>query len=349
MRHNFAMETMQSTASYLCFAHARHWQVQNTAAGSFAMALWAVIVGGVIVARILWLLLRGSERLGFRGTKPPTGSVVGTVASLYTHPVKSGRAVEVAQCQLDELGLCGDRRLVVVRVPTKGSSSAPLVKALNQKRRPQLATIAATPIGPQQPPSQQHGGLPQSVRLVSAAQGATAAPKPLKVDVWAALAECASGKRPRVPVKVVTSNLEAVDLGDEAGEWLDAALAAAALEHNGRRAAVPRGHRLYAVLPDCARFSRDVPLVGMHAAPGHRVAGADVAPLLVVSSESLASLSSAMPSGTAQVQSFRPNVVVDGMPAWLEDEVETLRVGDVELRRVGPCPRCTLTTVDQVA
>ena len=44
---------------------------------------------------------------------------------------------------------------------------------------------------------------------------------------------------------------------------------------------------------------------------------------------------------------FRPNLVVDGLPAFEEDHVDTFAIGDVVLRAVKPCTRCQVTTTDQ--
>ena len=46
---------------------------------------------------------------------------------------------------------------------------------------------------------------------------------------------------------------------------------------------------------------------------------------------------------------FRPNLVVDGAPAWAEDDWvgRRLRIGDRMFRAAGPCDRCVVTTTDQ--
>lgn len=46
---------------------------------------------------------------------------------------------------------------------------------------------------------------------------------------------------------------------------------------------------------------------------------------------------------------FRPNLVVDGAPAWAEDDWvgRSLRIGDLRFRAAGPCDRCVVTTTDQ--
>ena len=46
---------------------------------------------------------------------------------------------------------------------------------------------------------------------------------------------------------------------------------------------------------------------------------------------------------------FRPNLVIEDAPAWVEDSWLSgrIRVGGVVLRVVKPCPRCVVTTTDQ--
>lgn len=46
------------------------------------------------------------------------------------------------------------------------------------------------------------------------------------------------------------------------------------------------------------------------------------------------------------MERFRPNVVLDGLPAFDEDYVKTLRVDGATLRVVKPCARCTVPGVD---
>ena len=45
---------------------------------------------------------------------------------------------------------------------------------------------------------------------------------------------------------------------------------------------------------------------------------------------------------------FRPNLVVGGTPAWVEDTWGRFRIGDAELEAIVPWPRCPVTQVDQV-
>jgi uncharacterized protein len=47
-----------------------------------------------------------------------------------------------------------------------------------------------------------------------------------------------------------------------------------------------------------------------------------------------------------EVGRFRANVVIDGAPAFAEDDWKRLRVGAVDFRVAGPCGRCVMTTID---
>lgn len=80
---------------------------------------------------------------------------------------------------------------------------------------------------------------------------------------------------------------------------------------------------------------------------------ADGYPLLVVGSASLADLNARLAArGDAPVtmQRFRPNLVLDGLPAYDEDHLHEIDIatgeGTVTLRLVKPCVRCAIPNVD---
>lgn len=70
----------------------------------------------------------------------------------------------------------------------------------------------------------------------------------------------------------------------------------------------------------------------------------DLYPILLTSEESLNNL---FPNGDITMDRFRPNLVVQGSHAFAEDEWESIRIGDANLKLVKPCARCQVTTVDQ--
>jgi hypothetical protein len=73
-------------------------------------------------------------------------------------------------------------------------------------------------------------------------------------------------------------------------------------------------------------------------------------PVLVISQASLADLNGKL---TAQgrdalpMNRFRPSLVIDGVEAFEEDYMASLRLGNATLKPVKPCPRCPIPSVDQ--
>ena len=73
---------------------------------------------------------------------------------------------------------------------------------------------------------------------------------------------------------------------------------------------------------------------------------ADGFPVLVISRASLEDLNARLPAALP-IDRFRPNVLLDGCVPYAEDSIGVLAAGDVRLRLVKPCTRCSITTVDQ--
>ena len=82
------------------------------------------------------------------------------------------------------------------------------------------------------------------------------------------------------------------------------------------------------------------------------VSFADGYPLLIASLESLNDLNTRIVSngGAAlPMNRFRPNLVISGCPAYAEDRLGEIVIGDATFRAVKPCARCQVTTTDQAA
>ena len=47
------------------------------------------------------------------------------------------------------------------------------------------------------------------------------------------------------------------------------------------------------------------------------------------------------------MERFRPNLVLEDLPAFAEDRIHALRIGAVSLKLVKPCTRCIITSTDQ--
>lgn len=129
-------------------------------------------------------------------------------------------------------------------------------------------------------------------------------------------------------VRIWKQVVNGVDAGDEVADWLLAAL----------------GAPLRLVRIDDPHLREADPAF---AGPGsHPVTFADGYPVLMISRESLEDLNRRLPS-PLPMNRFRPNVVIEGVPAYAEDAMSVFRFGRVALRGVKLCTRCVITTTDQ--
>ena len=75
----------------------------------------------------------------------------------------------------------------------------------------------------------------------------------------------------------------------------------------------------------------------------------DIAPLLIVSLESLADLNGRLSNEgkrAVAIEQFRPNVVIEGVDAFAEESAKRLEIGALGLTQLLPCERCSVTTFD---
>ena len=142
-------------------------------------------------------------------------------------------------------------------------------------------------------------------------------------------------------VRVWDDEVRAWDMGALAAQWISDWL----------NPALPRPRRLRIVRfdPDQKRLS-DARWTGSLAAEN---AFSDGFPLLVVGSASLTELNRRLAErGVASVdlRRFRPNLVLDGLQPFDEDHLDELRIatdeGEVVLKLVKPCSRCSMPSVD---
>ena len=138
-------------------------------------------------------------------------------------------------------------------------------------------------------------------------------------------------------VTVWDDTLPAYDMGDLAAQWfsdfLGRPLRLARFDPDQKRVA-DRSRRWTGAIEAHAAFS-------------------DAFPLLVVSSAALAEFNTRLAkAGHAGVtmERFRPNIVLDGLDAHGEDHLDEIRFpgeeGDVVLKLVKPCSRCSIPDVD---
>jgi uncharacterized protein YcbX/ferredoxin-NADP reductase len=78
---------------------------------------------------------------------------------------------------------------------------------------------------------------------------------------------------------------------------------------------------------------------------GGTVSFADTAPLLLTNTASLADMNRFLET-EAEMQRFRPNLVVSGAEPYAEDGWGVVRIGGIEFEVAGACDRCVMITLD---
>ena len=132
-----------------------------------------------------------------------------------------------------------------------------------------------------------------------------------------------------MPVEIWSSkDVDAIDQGDEAAVWLSEWLGASV--------------RLVRIADG---FKRKLNPAYSIKADDH-TGFADGYPILIISEGSLQDLNSRLDT-PLPMNRFRPNLVVAGCEPFAEDIWKRIRIGDVELALVKPCPRCVVTTIDK--
>ena len=132
----------------------------------------------------------------------------------------------------------------------------------------------------------------------------------------------------RIAVRVWDDACVGIDQGSEAEEWVTRA--------------VGEPVRLVRAAPDMERIANPE-FAGAAPAP---LGFPDGYPILVCNESSLEDLNMRLPQ-RIPMERFRPNIVLRGLPAWAEDHIDTLSFGEVTLRLVKPCTRCTIPSIDQ--
>ncbi len=149
-----------------------------------------------------------------------------------------------------------------------------------------------------------------------------------------------------VTVKVWNDTVKAYDMGDLAAQWFSDFLAPAA--PGEVRSTQP--YRLVRFDPEHQRLSNKK-WTGEVDAPNQF---SDGFPILVLSESAMDDLNTRLQAAghaAVGIERFRPNVVIGGVEAHDEDNVETLHIPmadgeEVRLGLVKPCPRCPIPNID---
>lgn len=238
-----------------------------------------------------------------------------TVTSLHYYPIKSCKGIDINVAEIGERGIKDDRGWLIIDSKNK---------FVTQREIPKMALLSATVQG--------HG----SGRVLKLeAPGMS----PLLVSE-STTANQSNGLNDRT-VTVWNDNVSAVDQGDDAAAWLAKYLGKESL-------------RLVRMNQDGVRAVKS----DREDASPSRVAFQDGYPFLILTSASLDELNKRLEQ-SAQTEDqyldlpmlmnrFRPNIVITGAEPFAEDNWREIKIGDVVFELDSGCPRCTITTVDQL-
>jgi hypothetical protein len=134
---------------------------------------------------------------------------------------------------------------------------------------------------------------------------------------------------PELEVTIWKDRSAAFDAGDEAANWLT--------EHLGKPARLVRFDQRRK-RPCAEEWTQGIEAYSQFS---------DAFPWLLISQASLDELNTRLKQ-PLPMNRFRPNIVVDGLAPFGEDEVHDFITGEVRLRAVKPCTRCAITTTDQI-
>jgi uncharacterized protein YcbX len=268
--------------------------------------------GVAVVALILTAIC-----LSMRGNKKPErGVACGALSAVRVYPLKSGRGIDVPCATVDVTGgFSGDRRWMVVDA-ARGSM-------VTGRQKPELLLVEV--VGP----STWAEGEELSVK-------APTMPKPLTVALGPL--SPAPNHSVETEVRVWDDRMQGSDCGDEAAAWFSAyldspcRLVTAGPSYNRR----------------CApKYTPPALRTWLGATPP--VSFADGFPYLLIGEESLRYLNDRLAKASepaVEMNRFRPNMVVKGVPAFDEDCWRVIRIGEVVFHVVKPCMRCKMTTID---
>ena len=213
--------------------------------------------------------------------------VMGRVSEIFCYPVKSCQGISLASVSTTRQGLMWDRRWVVV------DGAGTVQNQFDGLRR--LASI--------QPAFEARSDGEDGMVLVLSAPNMA---KNLRIPVDG-MGQCRAAEAP-TSVTLNRTKLEgSIRVGDGASMWLSTCLGG-------------EYHLMFAPPQTEGRSLRSDSKYGLLYKDGETVAFADTVQYLVTSRTSLQRLNEMVPKGVhIPMDRFRPNIVVDGTPAWAED------------------------------
>ena len=231
------------------------------------------------------------------------------VSQLYVYPFKSGRGVELQHAQVETQGFLWDREFMLV----SGSG-----KFITQRQFPQLAKVKVKISGQFQE---------QNINVTLMLED--------NVD---AFSFDSSLSNPLIDVEIWGDRILAVDQGDEVANWF----------HRYLKLPENKICRLVRQSPEYVRS-----LVREDSIGTLPIGLADSSPVMLTTTASLAELNQRMmeihssQAMTIEMSRFRPNIVVETIEPFIEDNWSSIQIGNVRFKIIKPCTRCIIANINQ--
>mmetsp|Transcript_17363 Transcript_17363/g.35676 ORF Transcript_17363/g.35676 Transcript_17363/m.35676 type:complete len:422 (+) Transcript_17363:91-1356(+) len=289
-----------------------------------------------------------------------------TVSGLFIHPVKSMRSVSLSVSGLDQKGLRGDRRFMVVyELPlpvykTKWDEGDTSHRFLTQRQCPSLATVSATI----ETTAAAGGEEEEQQRVLVLSVQELAATKAIRIPLRDPKRAASSPPTKTLFAGIWDDVVAVDDMGEEAAAFLqgiadaDGELSASTTEGATKKKTVrlvTASTSEAAVVASGADDRSYVPGYAKTWRGGYlgKPTLTDGFPVLIASEASLEALNRKLGGAgrdTIPMSRFRPNIVVRGksLESFEEDRWKVIAIGDVVFAIVKACPRCKQSCTDQI-
>jgi uncharacterized protein YcbX len=146
------------------------------------------------------------------------------------------------------------------------------------------------------------------------------------------------GEETYIPFNLTAKNSRKVTI------WDDEFLAPEAEGYYSRWFSEHLNHECHLILMDDETIRR---IKNRYAVYSEEVSYADGFPYLIIGTGSLEDLNQRLEI-PVPMDRFRPNLVISTDRPFTEDELDIFQIGEAVFKRVKPCSRCVVTTIDQL-
>ena len=217
------------------------------------------------------------------------------VSELYTYPLKSAQGLLLSSVEFEAKGPKFDRQWMVINKKKR---------FITQRQHPKMCLIKA------------------NIQDKSLSLDAPDMPT-ININ-----SNEVRNKNHKTLVTIWADNVEALDCGDHAAQWVSSYLG------------IDEGRLVY--MPNETQRLVDTDF----ASKNETVSFADGFPSLLISQESLNHFNSKLDQ-PIQMANFRPNIVISDCEPYAEDQWQEIKIAGITFSLVKPCSRCIIPSIDQ--